>query len=277
MGGLPDMFKFSFNSTTLRNMDVIEALNNIKSYGYDGVELSLNDTHIHPLKSNSKLSEVKNYCKENDLPIVCIAAGGDSLLSNEPYEPSLISPEREGRAKRLDLIKRSMELTAYLEAPILNINSGKLKAGVSKGQAFEYLHENFETLLSYNSQVTLVLEPEPDFLIGTSTVAINLIQKINHPRLKLNLDIGHVFCSEDAPYYAIERAMPYTRNIHIEDIKNRIHHHEIPGEGDIDFVKVIETLKKSGYSHYVSVELHHHADMWQRALKESLEYLSKLM
>jgi sugar phosphate isomerase/epimerase len=272
------MFKFSFNSTTLRNMGVIEALNNIKSYGYAGVELALNDSHLHPLKcSQNRLSEVKNFCSENDLPIVCVAAGGESLLSDEPFEPSLINPEQEGRVRRLDFIKRSMEIAAFLETPVLNINSGKLKAGVSKEQAFEYLCTNLEALLSENSQVIIVMEPEPDFFIGTSTDAINLIQTINHPHFKLNLDIGHVFCSEEAPYSAIEGALPYARNIHIEDIKNRIHHHEIPGEGDIDFVKVIEILKKSNYDHYVSVELHHHQDMWQRALKESMEYLTKLM
>lgn len=271
------MFKYSFNSTTLRNMSVIEALKNIKSYGYAGVELSLNDTHIHPLKiRKDRLSEVKNFCKENDLPIVCVAAGGDRLLGDAPYEPSLINPEKEGRARRLDLIKRSMEIAAYLEAPVLNINSGKLKAGVNKEQAFEYLYTDLEELMREKYEVFLVLEPEPDFFIGTSTGAIDVIQKINHPRFKLNLDIGHVFCSEDDPFTAIERALPYARNIHIEDIKHRIHHHEIPGEGDIDFVKVIEILKESGYSHYISVELHHHADMWQRALKESIAYLTKL-
>jgi sugar phosphate isomerase/epimerase len=272
------MFKFSFNSTTLRNMGVIEALNNIKSYSYAGVELALNDSHLHPLKrSQNRLSEVKNFCSENDLPIVCIAAGGERLLSDEPFEPSLINPKKEGRARRLDLIKRSLEIAAFLEAPVVNINSGKLKAEVNEEQAFDYLYTNLEELLHENSEVILALEPEPDFFIETSSDAVNLIQKINHPRFRLNLDIGHVFCSEENCYSAIEKALPYARNIHIEDIKNGIHHHEIPGEGDIDFVKVIEILKKSGYSHYVSVELHHHADMWQRALKESLEYLTKLM
>lgn len=272
------MFKYCFNSTTLRNMDVIVALKTIKAYGYAGVELTLNDSHLHPLKSSrNRLSEVNDYCSENDIAIVCVAAGGDRLLSNEPYEPSLINPERDGRTKRLDLIKRSMEVATYLGSPVLNINSGKLKEGVNEEQAFEYLYTNLEELLRESSELVLVMEPEPGFFIGTSSDAVNLIQKINHPRFRLNLDIGHVFCSEENCYSAIEKALPYSRHIHIEDIKQGIHHHEIPGEGDINFEKVIEILKKSSYSHYVSVELHHHADMWQRALKESLEYLTKLM
>ena len=272
------MFKFSFNSITLRNMDILEALQNIKDYGYAGVELSLNDSHIHPFTTgHDQVAAVKRYCEENNIDIVCVAAGGPNLLSDEIYEPSLIHPEKAERAKRMDLIKRSMEITNYLGCPVLNINSGNIKAGVNSEQAFEHLYTNIEELLKEGSELILVIEPEPGFFIGTTDVAVDLIKKINHPRFKMNLDIGHVFCCEQDCYSAIEKALPYSRHIHIEDIKNRIHHHQIPGEGDIDFKIIMDTLKKLGYSHYVSVELHHHAEMWQRALKESLEYLTKLL
>ena len=99
---------------------------------------------------------------------------------------------------------------------------------------------------------------------------------MNSTRVRLNLDIGHVFCSETDCYSAIEKALPYSRHIHIEDIRNGVHHHEIPGEGDIDFPRIIQLLTSSDYNHYVSVELHHHADMWERALGESLSFLSRL-
>lgn len=271
------MVKYSFNSTTLRNMDVLEAIRNIKAYGYSGIELSLNDNHLHPLKTDMKrINEIKDCCAEIQLPIICVAAGGDRLLSQVPYEPSLICPDLHGRLKRLDFIKQSMEIANCLGSPVININSGKLKSEISKELAYEYLYHGIEELLKEDSNLGIVIEPEPDFFIGTSTSAINLLKSINHPRFSLNLDIGHVFCCEDDPYVAIEAALPYTKHIHIEDIKNRIHHHEIPGEGDIDFSKVMHILKESGYRHYVSVELHHHADIWQRALKESIEYLRRL-
>ena len=69
--------------------------------------------------------------------------------------------------------------------------------------------------------------------------------------------------------------MPFTRHMHIEDIKGRVHHHEIPGEGDIDFDRVFSILHKANYAHYISVELHHHNDRWQSALSESLAFLNR--
>jgi hydroxypyruvate isomerase len=268
------MTKFSFNSTTLRNMDVFEALSQIQDCGYDGVELTLNDSHLHPLRSSmERVLAIRDFCSDRDIQIVCVAAGGDRLLSDIPYQPSLIDLDQKGRRQRIDLLKRSIEITEILEAPILNFNSGFLPEGLSRAAANDYLRQGIGELLAEKGNVTFVVEPEPGFYIGTTSAAIKLIQEINDPRFLLNLDIGHVYCSEDDCYDAINRAMPFTRNVHIEDIKQRIHHHEIPGEGDIDFSRVFSILHRANYSHFVSVELHHHADMWQRALKESLEYL----
>jgi len=271
------MAKFCFNSTTLRDMDVFSALRAIKEYGYDGVELTLNDSHLHPLTAPAqRVHDIRQFCIDNAIEIVCLAAGGDRLLGDIRYEPSLISASASGRTQRLDLLRRSMDIAHCLNSPVLNFNSGLPTEAVDGPRASGYLQEAVRTLLADAGELTLVLEPEPDFFIGTTAAAIDLISAIDNPQLRLNLDIGHVFCSEDVPYDAIERALPFSRHIHIEDIKNRIHHHEIPGEGDIDFHRVLTSIKRADYRHFISVELHHHNDRWRRALGESLSYLRTL-
>jgi len=268
------MFKFCFNSTTLRNLDLFDALRAIKSSGYDGVELTLNPSHMHPLgTSDARVREVGAFCADNEIKIVCVACGGDRLLGDEPYEPSLICADDAGRRRRLDLIQRSMEIANLLGSPVLNFNSGFLRDGVSPQQAEAHLQEAVTTLLQDRSELILVLEPEPGFFIGTTEAAYPFLQGFASPRFRLNLDIGHVFCSEADPYQAIEKALPFSRHIHIEDIKGRVHHHEIPGEGDIDFKRVLGAMVASGYDHFVSVELHHHDTQWERALTESRDYL----
>lgn len=272
------MFKLCFNSTTLRNIDLFEALSLIAGHGYEGIELTINHTHLHPLKHDlDRVKEVKDYCMTNGINIVCLAAGGPDVLGSEPYEPSLIHPDPAKRDVRLDFINRSMELADFLNIPVLNINSGKCKQNVSWQEAHNYLLDGIHALLAQSGNLILVLEPEPDFFIGTSDKAVDFIKEINSANFRLNLDIGHVFCSEQNCYDHIEKALPFTRHIHIEDIKDRVHHHEIPGEGDIDFERIIRLIRQSGYEHYVSVELHHHDAVWERALKESREYLLKYM
>ncbi len=268
------MYRYCFNSTTLRDMDLFSALGEIKAHGYDAVELSLNDTHVHPLKTPAaRVREVRDFCTGEDIAIACVAAGGDTLLSDIRYEPSLICADADGRARRVDLLRRAIDIALTLDAPVVNFNSGLLNANVDRSQARHHLLAGVEALLNHADGVILVIEPEPDFFIGSTVTAMELISEIDNPRLRLNLDIGHVFCSEPDPYNAIEAALRFARHIHIEDIKNRIHHHEIPGEGDIDFSRILALLTDAGYQHFVSVELHHHNDRWRRALAESLAYL----
>lgn len=266
--------KLSFNATTLRNFDLPRALGLIREAGYDGVEIALNDQHLHPLKSSAaQVTDIRDLCASIGLPVVCVAAGGPTLLGSVPYEPSLICEDSAGRQARLEVIRRSIDLAQRLDCPVVNINSGLPTARVSPRVAQEYLMAALERLLPDLGSTILVLEPEPDFFVGTTTKAIQVIEAVGSPQLRLNLDIGHVFCSEEDCYTAIRRALPYTRHIHIEDIKDGIHHHEIPGEGDIDFHQILQLLAQAEYSHYASVELHHHDQMWQRALDESRRYL----
>lgn len=272
------MFKLCFNSTTLRNMDLFKALSLIKEHGYEGVELTINATHLHPLQHTpGRIKEVKAFCEDNEINIVCLAAGGPTVLGDDPYEPSLIHPDPQKREVRMDFIRRSMEMADELGSPLLNINSGKKKPVVSQEKAHDFLRNGIQKLLGQTENLIIVLEPEPDFFIGTSGKGIDFIREIDSGNCRLNLDIGHVFCSEEQCYEHIEAALPFSRHVHIEDIKNGVHHHEIPGEGDIDFHRIIDILKLSGYEHYVSVELHHHDAVWQRALQESRDYLVKLI
>lgn len=270
------MLKFSFNSTTLREMELFDALKRIRAAGYDAVELMLNRSHLHPLTTQrQRIAEIRDFCRSENIVLCALAAGGDNLLSDEPYLPTIFDADANGRAQRLDCLARSIELADFLGVPVLDFNSGPIRPRVSREQSWNHLLNGINKLLSYGGNVALAMEPEPNFLIGTTTDAIELIKQINNPRLVLTTDIGHVNVSEDDCYGAIERALPFTRNMHIEDIKGRVHHHEIPGEGDIDFDRVFAILHKAAYSHYIAVELHHHNDRRQRALDESLAYLNR--
>lgn len=269
------MTKLCFNATTLRNFDIKEAVRLIRESGYEGVELAMNNTHLHPMKSTrEEVLAVKKICEEIGLQIACVAAGGPDLMGDTPYEPSMINADPSARMRRLEVIKRSIELAQLLECPIVNINSGMLTPAVTSHMAQNFLLEGINSLLpSLGEETLFVIEPEPNFFVGTTTKAIEVIEELNTPKVMLNLDIGHVFCCEEDCYNKVERALPYTRHIHIEDIKDRIHHHEIPGEGDIDFGRIMASINNADYQYFVSVELHHHDQMWQRALDESRDYL----
>ncbi|MCX7923167.1 MAG: sugar phosphate isomerase/epimerase [Clostridia bacterium] len=271
------MIKFSYNGNGLRNISIEDAIRNVALNGYDGIELSLLKNQLFPFTVNDKqLNSIKNVAADSGIKIACLATGGSDLLSDIPYEPSLITPDKEGRKKRIELLKRSIEIAKYLGSPVMNFASGFKNKEMAADDARKYFIEGVQILLDDCKELILAVEPEPDMFIGTTEAAISAIEEVNSPYFKLNLDIGHVYCSEDEYLNKIEKALDYTVHCHIEDIKNRIHHHQIPGTADIDFSSVFKILKAKGYNNFVSVELFHHADVWQQALSESIKYLKAI-
>jgi sugar phosphate isomerase/epimerase len=92
------------------------------------------------------------------------------------------------------------------------------------------------------------------------------------------------FSIQRMSFYVVDRAKPILRYIREQGIADKmvantltgkVHFHEIPGKGEIDFRKCFSILIDNGYRGFGSVELYHHVDRWQQALSESLSYLSQ--
>lgn len=272
------MCLLSYNSNGLRNLSTEEAIRSVAAAGYDGIELSVHKSLFHPLNmSVRELKELKNAVESSNLRISCLAAGSADILSDIPYEPSLIAAKAEQRQMRINLIRRTMEVARYLEAPVVNFASGLLSPGVAAESAHAYLVEGIQACLRHQDDVILAIEPEPGMFIETTEEAIDLIQEINSPKFALNLDIGHVYCCEDDYLGKIAKALDYSVHIHVEDIVNKVHHHEIPGTGEIDFLAFAKLCRQKGYQDFISVELYHHASVWQQALQQSKDFLSNIL
>lgn len=272
------MVKLAYNANGLRNMDVISAIHEVKKYNYDGIELSLHKAHLHPFDvTEEKLTEIKQALEKEALPVACLATGAADLLTDEDYEPSLITNDEEGRKVRIQCIKKSIEIAKFLGIDKVNISSGFKKAEVGIEEAMDKLVAGIKECIEVCGDITLALEPEPGMFVETTEQGIEVIKRVNSEKLKLNTDIGHVVCCEEDYLEKIRNACKYSAHFHIEDIKNRIHYHEIPGEGDIDLKAVLDILKEENYDGYVSVELYHHVDVYEKALKESHDYLRPLM
>jgi len=273
------MYPLSYNINGLRNLGVFEAIEVVAAAGYEGIELALHADHIHPdTVTPVQLETIRRTLDRHHLPAVCLATGADDLLGPERFEPSLIAPDAAGRQRRIALIRQALGIARELGIAIVNFSSGILRPGEDRALAWERLVLGIRDCLAGETNAPLLaIEPEPNFLIGTTRDAIALIEEVNDPRLVMNLDIGHVYCSEDDFLDAIKRAAPYARHAHIEDIRNRVHCHEIPGEGDIPFDAVFHALSEGGYAGYLSVELYNKTQDWQGALQRSRAFLNGRM
>ena len=281
------MFPLSFNTNCLQNLPLNKAIEETSKAGYEGIDLFYRDGHLHPYDvTQAQLDELNELFVTLPINPVSLSTGAPFLLSDDAFEPSLISPDEQARRERIDVIRTALEMANELSIPVVQCVSGIQQAGVSEEEATEMLTEGICACLKDAGEVILVLEPEAPLpasmgggccFIEKTSQAIPIIKEINSPQFKLNMDITHVQCCEDDLLPCIADALPYTRHIHVADVKGRVHHHEIPGEGDIDFRSVLEVLKEANYEHFLSVELHAHADEWRRALYQSREYMMEHM
>ena len=281
------MFPLSFNTQCLRNLPLDRAIEETAKAGYEGIDLAYRAEHLLPFDATQRqLDELKELFARLPLKPAALSSGGPLIFSDDAFEPSLISPDQEARDGRINFIRAALEMADELSIPVVQFVSGIRQAGVSAEEATEFLTEGIRACLENDGEAVLVLEPEAQLpesmgggrcFIETTGQAVPIVKEIDSPRFKLNMDITHVQCCEDDLLQRVADAVPYTRHIHIADIKGKVHHHEIPGEGDIDLRAVLKVLKAANYEHYLSVELHDHADEWERALYQSREYLLKQM
>jgi sugar phosphate isomerase/epimerase len=281
------MFPLSFNTQCLRNLPLDRAIEETATAGYEGIDLAYRAEHLHPFDvTQEQLDELNDLFARLPIKPVALSSGGPFVLSDDAFEPSLISPDQKARKERINVINAGLEMANDLSIPVVQFVSGIRQAGVSADEAIEMLTEGIRTCLKNAGEAVLVLEPEAQLpasmgggrcFIETTSQAIPIIKEIDSPQFRLNMDITHVQCCEDDLLQCVADAVPYTRHIHIADIKGKVHHHEIPGEGDIDLRAVLEVLKDANYEHFLSVELHSHADEWERALYQSRKYLLQQM
>lgn len=269
------MFSIAYNANGLRSIALYDAVQAVAKAGYEGIELSLHPNHIDPQAfSKADADLLRTHIQDQGIKACCLATGADTLLGPERFEPSLIHPTKSERQRRLDLLKWAIDLAYRLGTPEVSFASGFRKPEVPSPVARDLLVEGIFTCLEdAGASVILAIEPEPDFFLQTNDDARALINEIGSPYFRLNQDIGHVNVCEDDYLESFRRSLPLTSHIHVEDIKKRHHHHEIPGDGDIDFPQFFRILRDGAYTQYISVELYNHSHMYQSALSRSLQFL----
>ncbi len=264
------MFPLSYNTNGLRRLPLAEAVAAVAAAGYEGVEISAHPAHLDPLvAAPTEITALGRALGAARIRPACLATGAAELLGGEPFEPALIAADTEGRARRVALIRRAVEIAREIGCPVVNFASGIRREGVAPQQARLWLVDGLRRCLDGLDEVTLAIEPEPGFFVQTVDEALSLVREVGSPRLRLNMDVGHMRVCEDEFLPAVERAARWSVHLHIEDIRDRVHKHLVPGEGDIDFPSVFGALAAGGYSGFLSVELYDHGDRWQWALRQA--------
>lgn len=268
--------RYAYNTNGAANHRLEDALALIAEAGYDGVALTLDHHHLDPYapELERRAEELGGQLGELGLGAV-IETGARFLLDpRAKHEPTLVSPEPEGRARRRDFLYRAAVVAAATGAEAVSFWAGVPRPGVDRSAAREWLLEGLRRYgeLAGELGVRVALEPEPGMLVETLDEYRELSEEV--PGLHLALDTGHCLVTgEREPAAAVREFSGLLGTVSIEDMRRGVHEHLPFGTGEMDVSGVLAALGEVGFGGLVCVELSRESHRAHEAVPEALRYL----
>lgn len=273
--------RLAFSTNAYAKRPLHDAVAELARMGYEGVEILADSPHLDPMSFHPRdVTALRRRLEACGIPAVNLNANTAHALHKAPppqamhFEPSLTHPDPGVRAARARYTVRALEIAADLGCPAVSITPGRRTSepdGIQQDRlalALEPVLQRAESL-----KVCVGLEYEPGLVLENGPELAAFLERLPHPRLGANLDLGHAWVASDDLDALLPRLRGRIWNCHIEDIKDRVHDHLIPGEGNLDFAAVRRGLEAIGYAGFLTAELYPYADRPAYAAEKALAFL----
>lgn len=252
-----------FRTIGYREVPPEEAILRIAEVGYDGIELCLEHPGLEPETLDYE------YCGE----LARLASEAGTVLATISYHGDRDPLELRWRRALL-----AIEMAPAFGCDIVIINSprpGPEAPADLEVHFYQQLAAQIERAEALG--ITLALEPEPGLLVHDCHDMLELMRRVGSPALRVNLDVGHAFLTEEDVAAAIAMLEDTIAAAHIEDIAGRRHRHLVPGTGEMDLAGILEALWATGFDGWLTVDLFDIADAPDEAAYASLRAMRSLI
>lgn len=276
--------RLGYNTNGLAHHRLLDAIEFLADEGYSSVAITLDagalDPYSEPSTLDRQVGEVREALDRREMARV-VETGARYLLNPRlKHDPTLMDPDPERRALRIDFLRRSIDLAVAIGAEAVSFWSGKVPDVVDEDAGLSRLVEALRPVIDHAEYagMPIAFEPEPGMFIDTLDRFTRLDERVRHPLFDLTIDLGHVHCSAEGDIPTLIRQWgPRIRNLHIEDMVVGVHEHLMFGEGTMDFPPIFQALHAIGYAGGVHVELSRHSHMGVEAVQASSAFLQPMM
>jgi len=255
--------RLAFSTNAFKKNTLAEAIDAIAQIGYAGVEIMADVPHAYPPTFTRDQREATKR-QLASLGLVVSNVNAFTLFARgDTYHPTWIEDDPALRELRIEHTLDSIELAAEFAARTVSLQPGGPMIGMSidRAEAGRRFAEGLRRVLgaARKHDVILAIEPEPGLFIETSGEYVEFKNEFfkTEPLVRMNCDVGHLFCVGEDPAEVIRAATDQVAHVHLEDIgENRVHQHLTPGKGAIDFDSIFDALRATRYQGWVTVELY---------------------
>jgi len=272
--------RLGYNTNGFTSHRLRDALEVIAGLGFKSVAITLDAGVLDPYDRSTaqEAKAIGAWLPDHDL-VPVVETGARYLL--DPWRkhwPTLLSPRREDRERRIDFLKRAIGIAALLGAQVVSLWSGTAETDEPMELLDERLAEGLRILAGDAAAHGLVLgfEPEPGMHIEDLAGFRRIRDRVGAPGLRLTLDVGHAHMTEESAPDGVRRFAREIVNVHLEGMRRERHEHLLPGEGDLDLAAVVSALRAVDYRGPAILELSRHGHMAVEAARRALEFFRPL-
>ncbi|MFD1677161.1 sugar phosphate isomerase/epimerase family protein [Alicyclobacillus fodiniaquatilis] len=239
--------KFAAQENLVPGTSFREKVENLRKFGYEGVELRGDGLA-------SRVDEIRSTLNETGITATCICGG---------FKFGLLFPQKEDRLQSREEIKQLLSLAAEVGAkdgvivvPIFgspqlpDLTPWKTPLEMEE----ELLVEQLGELAEYAGQqgTKVILEPLNRYethYINRLEQAVHICERVKSQHMTILADFFHMSIEESDIASSIRKASDWIGYVHLAD-SNRL----LPGLGHTDFRSGFAALKESGYKGWMSLE-----------------------
>jgi sugar phosphate isomerase/epimerase len=278
------MIQLAFSTNAFKKSTLNDAIDAIADVGYRGVELMADVPHAYPATfgADDRMALREQLRKRN--LVISNVNGFTHFAAGDTYHPTWIEDDSSKRQVRIDHTRGCVELAAEFGVKTVSLQPGGPMIGttLSRELAGRRFADGLREVLplAKKKNVILAVEPEPGLFIETAREYLAFKNEFfrDEPMVKMNCDIGHLFCANEDPAAVISVMPEQIAHVHLEDIgNNHVHQHLTPGKGVIDFAAIFTALNGIHYTGWVTVELYPYETTAAGVAKAAWDHLQKIL
>lgn len=251
-----------------------ETIRRLSAIGYDAIEIGAAAPHAWPPHLGAqRRAEIKELLDQHGLALSSMLPAPSGGPGNNPASPYL--EERRATAAHY---RELAELCAGWGGKTLIYLPGWQIYGTPRRLAWQWSREVLREAAEAAGEfgVTLVIEPtahDTNLCEGCDD-AIELMEDVDMPNVKLMFDTFHVFYRREVPTDYVHRMGKDLHHIHISD-NDRLP----PGQGVGDWTALIDALEHVGFDGFLTMEtgFHRRGIEPDQDARQALEFLRPLV
>ncbi len=244
--------RISYCTWGMMKVDIEEAIPAIARIGYHGLELAVTPGWPTDLVTldRPKRKLIKQMMADHHLALSAVA-GHTSFCEDDP----------DKNAANMQRLRDSLVLATELASPgepaiLCSLLGGRMDEWEPKK---ELIAKRVCDLGDYAASLGAILavEPHSGTAFDTPQKALWLMEKLNHPAVRLNFDISHFDIIGIGIDDCVPSMAPWSVHTHVKDQRGTYPNHEFltPGSGPFDFVHYLSAMHRAGYTGFIGMEV----------------------